>query len=72
MSYLKRLPTLIGEFIYFFSQRKHLTKDYSRRIKICEICKENIGSRWLPVCNICGCFMRLKARFKEAECDRWL
>lgn len=67
---------MVRQFVTFFigvlqSDKNTFTKYYQGRIIVCINCNENIGNKLFPRCGRCGCFMRLKAKFRIAECEKW-
>ena len=42
--------------------------EYQRRLEVCGGCDQNDTSRGGIVCALCGCNMKIKARFRGVDC----
>lgn len=49
---------------HIMSGEKTPLKNHDERMKICEVCPENLGG----MCGICKCVLFIKASWKEQEC----
>lgn len=42
-------------------------EEYQRRLDICNNCPHHSGGR-VPICNLCGCLLKMKARLIAFDC----